>query len=222
MEITLSEHIRLCGSDYKQYSFGSRLFGTHNINSDFDYLRIYKWDSVFVEPDQTYLPNIHSFKYIDHENNTEYIWINVKQFYSNLFIGDGTIYSDIVIFSGEWDFQNIIDLCRTYRIIKSYCGVAKRELRNKGDKVDKKIKLAHRSLIIAQLLIDNKMPTISDIQNIAYDISFENLLKWESDLRIMATRLYESNELDNYPHYKSDDSLLQKMYTANNIRQFKF
>jgi len=219
MEITLAEHQRLCGSDYKEFKFGSRLFGTNHENSDYDYLRMYKWDSIFDESDQTYLPNLHSFKYADIDSNTEYIWTTERQFYSNLFLADGTIYSDIVIFSGNWDSESILSMCRTFKIIKSYCGVAKRDLRNNDPK---KLKLAHRSLVIAQKLLENILPELSNIQDISYDLNKDSLMGWEARIRIEAIKLYDSKTLNNYPIYNSTDSLLHKMYAGNNIRQFIF
>lgn len=220
VKITKEDHERLCKSKFLEYQFGSRLFGTHTEDSDYDYMRVYDFYTVFNEPD-FYLPNIHSFQYDDEENNAQYLWLTYRQFYQNLYSGDGTMQSDVVLFSGVWEKEDALRLCRTYKIIKAYCGVAKRDLKLHNN--PKKIFHADRSLYIAHCLMENFIPDLKVIQNMMEDIAEPTkLMDYEKTLRQAASRMYENKLLDGYNIPPARDPLLNKMLEANNIREFKY
>jgi len=219
IKITKEQHERLCKSEYLEYEFGSRLFGTNRKNSDYDYMRVYKYESVYSKGFKG-LPNIHSLQYDDLENNSQYIWVTEEQFWCNLFSGDGTIHSDILMFS-----DNVTDLalkmCRTFKIIRAYCGVAKRDLKlhNSGNKLFH----ANRSLYIAECLIDNILPTKEKIQEIALNLeNKEVLLQKEIKLRQKASDMYQNHLLHNYYIPETEDDLLNIILQANNTREFKY
>lgn len=221
IKITKEQHKRLCKSKYIEHEFGSRLFGTNRPDSDYDYMRVYDYDSVFNERFKG-LPNIHSYQFDDVENNTQYIWVSEEQFWGNLFSGDGTIHSDILLFSAKTEKkERALRMCRTFKIIRAYCGVAKRDLKLHSSK--NKLFHANRSLYIAECLIENKMPNIEDIQKLSLSLqSKEWCSNKEIELRNIASDMYQNHQLHNYYIPKTEDELLNIMLQANNTRQFQY
>lgn len=222
IKITKEQHERLNTSRYIQYEFGSRLFGTNREDSDYDYMRVYDYDSVFGEKYKGY-PNIHSFQYDDFVNNSQYIWVTQEQFYANLMSGDGTIHSDILLFSKESEKigDQVLKMCRTFKIIRAYCGVAKRDLKLHNSK--NKLFHANRSLYIAECLIDNILPKKEEIQKIALDLKDKKYCTdLEAYLRQKASDMYQNHLLENYYIPDTGDDLLDIMIQANNTRQFKY
>ena len=219
IKITKEQHERLCKSEYLEYKFGSRLFGTNREDSDYDYMRVYNYSSVYKENIKG-LPNIHSLQYDDSENNSQYIWVTEEQFWNNLFSGDGTIHSDILMFSDGAN-EEILKMCRTFKLIRAYCGVAKRDLKLHNSK--NKLFHANRSLYIAESLIDNTLPTKEKIQEIALNLeNKEVLLQKEIKLRQKASDMYQNHLLHNYYIPETDDDLLNVILQANNTREFKY
>lgn len=222
VKINKNNHNILCNETYEEYIFGSKLHGISNEDSDSDYIRVISndiYDSFNTKA--VYLPNIHSFQYDDIENNTQYIWMTESQFYRNLFSGDGNMIADVVILSGK--FEDALFLCRTYKIIKGYIGVAKRDLKLHGTN-DKKRFHAYRSLMMAEMLINNKLPKISDIVNLKNDIlpSTEYLFNLESKLRSDINILLNNGSIDLYPNFIEENDLINIMNKSNNIREFKY
>ena len=154
IKITKEQHLRLCELEFKEYIFGSYLHRTNNIDSDKDILRVIKDNIIFNNSNTLgkYLPNIHIFQYDDIENNTQYVWMTEYQFWYNLFSGDGHIISDIILLTDY--FENPLFLCRTYKIIKGYLGLVKRDLKY-YDKSEKKQLHCIRGLYIVNKLIHN-------------------------------------------------------------------
>lgn len=148
IKISKEEHERLCKVPYEEYLFGSRLFGTHTKESDYDYIRVYNYEDVFATK-MIGLPNIHSFQ-VDLEG-VQYIWMTKEQFWGGLRSGDGTMQSDILMFGNHFNKDFALKICRSYNIVKAYLGVAKRDL--KLHKNEKKRFHAHRSIYIAQELM---------------------------------------------------------------------
>jgi hypothetical protein len=219
IKINKEQHERLCKTNYYEYKFGSRLFGTNREDSDYDYMRIYNYKDVFKE-DFKGLPNIHSLQYDDSENNSQYIWVTQEQFWENLISGDGTIHSDILMFS-ENRINNCLEICRTFKIIRAYCGVSKRDLKLHNSK--NKLFHANRSLYIAECLIDNILPTKEKMQEIALNLeNKEVLLQKEIRLRQKASDMYQNHLLHNYYIPETEDDLLNVLLSANNIREFKY
>lgn len=221
VKITENQHKKLCKYGYKEYLFGSRLHGIATSESDYDYIRVIP-DS-FYDNFKTlakYFPNIHSWQF-DSDHKTQYVWMTNTQFYRNLFSGDGNMLADVVILSG--DFKNPLKLCRTYKIIKGYLGVAKRDLKLHG-KNDKKRFHAWRSLYMAGCLINNKKPTVEDIKKLkSLPVpSTELLFTKEKERREELNNLLNSGELDMYPNFKEENELVNVMLKANNTREFRY
>lgn len=139
IKITKEQHLRLCELEFKEYIFGSHLHGTNNINSDKDILRVIKDNIIFNNSNTLgkYLPNVHIFQYDDIENNTQYVYMTEYQFWCNLFSGDGHIQADIILLTDY--FENPLFLCRTYKIIKGYLGLVKRDLKYYGKNKKKQL-----------------------------------------------------------------------------------
>lgn len=226
MNIKISKelHERLCELEYKEYLFGSQLHGIANDNSDYDYIRVISDD--FYNRFSSlarFLPNIHSFQFDD--EGVQYIWMTETQFFRGFFSGDGNNLADIVLLSGK--FENPLFLCRTYKIIKGYIGVAKRDLKLHGNS-DKKKFHALRSMYMAEKLMLNELPTVEGIQLLhknyagCYLPSLHALKDREQVLREGLNNLLSKGEIDMYPKFKEDNELVQIMVNANNIREFKY
>lgn len=222
VKITKEEHERLQPAIIHKWLFGSRLFGTHSEDSDFDYICIYDYDWVYGEQTDYFLPNIHSFQYDDKENNTQYVYMTNKQFWVNLYSGDGTMQTDIVMFSGDWDESEIMTLCRTYKIIKAYCGMAKRDMTMHPNDPKKRFH-AKRSVYIAQSLLDGQLPKLDIIQTFkGGDFNPGDIIADSKSIRAHASDGYQNKRLHNYSIPLTSDSLLNKMLATNNIREFKY
>lgn len=218
IKITKEDHNRLCSSSFLEYTFGSRLHGTATEESDTDYIRIYNYDEVFDDYGLgKFLPNLHSLQYDDTDTNTQYVWMTDRQFFGSMFSGDTTIVADILLLGGR--FYNPMKHCRTQNTIKAYLGVAKRDLKLHGGDAKKRFH-AHRSLMFAEKLMDNVLPTVKDIVDLkaAPRPSSEDLFALEKKLR---ERLFEL-KLPRYPVVTSNDKLLTKIYGSNNINEFKY
>ena len=223
IKIIKEQHIKLCSYNYSEYIFGSQLHGIANEDSDFDYVRVISDD--FYNNFTTlvkYLPNIHPFQYDDSENNSQYVWMTEKQFYHNLFSGGGNMIADIVILSGEWN--DVLFLTRTYKIIKGYLGVAKRDLKLHGTNPKKQFH-ALRSLYMAKTLMENKLPTVDDIIKLKEnnkDLNKDVLWNEEQELRNKLNDMLNNGEIDLYPRFDEKDDLVLTMINSNNIREFKY
>lgn len=225
LKITQEQHNYLEQNyDYKEYLFGSQLHGIANKESDFDYVRVIPDDFYFEFGTLArFLPNIHSWQFDDED--TQYVWMTETQFYHNLFSGDGNMIADIVLLSGE--FNDSLFLCRTYKIIKAYIGVAKRDLRLHGES-DKKKFHALRSIYMAESLIGNHIPTVEAIQLLyknyggCYLPSLETLKDKEQTLREKINNMLNKGEIDLYPKFTEEASLAQLMSSSNNLKEFKY
>lgn len=224
IKITKEQHERLCKTWFKEYIFGSQLHGIATENSDEDYIRLYLFDDVFpleMFSMPYYLPNIHSFQYDDVNNDKQYVWMSEEQFWRNLWSGDGNMVADVVLLSGEWG--DPLHLCRTYKICKAYLGVAKRDLKLHGG-IEKKCFHAYRSLMMAEKLMDNVLPTVQDIIDLkASNLPSTDVLKYkEGALRDRLNLMYNNGEILSYPKFEVDDTLLGMMFDSNNIKEFKY
>lgn len=223
VKIDKDEYLLLDGLIIKTHVIGSRLYKTNTEDSDTDVLVIY---NSYGDSD-IYYPNSHQLQYDDHEDNTQYIYTTKRQFYANLFSGDSTINADVIMFSSD-DLSDSekLNTVRTYNIIKSFIGLAKRDLRfiKKG-----KSKLFHvlRGLYCAEQLMDNVLPDLSEIEKMGsvteYDI--QSLVKRVDDLRSRMNKLFESGELTMYPKkpiFEAKDSLEEKIIESNNTKEFRY
>lgn len=202
------------------YLYGSRLFGVHNNDSDYDIIKLYHYDDVFEE--NYFLPNMHSFQYSDTENNSDIVYMTYEQFWNAFYNADGTMYADIILFSGWFDNVTALNMCRTYRIIKGFCGTAKRDL-NAFNKVEKIVRRSAKNLYIAECFINNTFPDIKHIHKIfKSDFIARELLQKEEELRKQANALFNSHELNNYHIPTTDDELLNIMLHGNNLTEYIF
>lgn len=222
VKITKEQHNELCSLEYKEYIFGSQLHDIATNDSDEDFIRVISDD--FYDKFKTkakFLPNIHSWQFDDKENDIQYVWMTESQFYHNLFSGDGNMIADVVLLSGE--FEDCMFLCRTYKVIKGYLGVAKRDLKMHGNEPKKRFH-AFRSLYMAKELIADRLPTIEGIKKLKQlelpnkDVLFEE----ESELRKSLNDMLNTGSIHTYPIFKEENSLVQVMTDCNNIRGSSF
>jgi len=220
IKITRKQHTALCLLEFDEYLFGSQLHGLATNESDIDIIRVLKHD-IIIERCKTigvYCPNIHTWQFDDTDSNHQYIWMTERQFYSNLLSGDGHILSDVVLLSGKFD--NAMFLCRTYKNIKGYLGLVKRDLRY-YDKNPSKQRHCIRGLYIAECLIENRLPNLSDIANLT-TIDRTNITIKLERLRTISNSMFESGQLTLYPTFIEDDDLISMVISSNNITEFQY
>lgn len=221
MKISKELHEQLCKLEYKEYLFGSQLHGIADENSDEDYVRVIsnQFYDRFTSPSKFY-PNIHSFQYTEGKE-LQFIWMTERQFWHNLFHGDGNMIADIVILSGE--FTDALFLCRSYKIIKGYLGLVKRDLKL-HPKYDKKRFHATRSLYMAECLIGGILPTVEGIQSLKEKDLEDNkiLLNKEIVLRARLNDMLNKGEITHYPVFDENDELVKMVMLSNNITEFKY
>lgn len=222
IKITKEENEALKKHFLEMQIFGSHLFGVETEDSDEDYLCLYNpssenWIALNAYPSQ------HQFQYDDVENNKQYIWTTPVQFWKNLNSGDSTINADVILFGNlpiPEEF-NIIEVLRTYKIIKAYLGVAARDLKN--HKVKGKLFHAERSIYCARSLMNGVLPTIDVIQNIKINPRTVTELKDEvTNLRSLVNDMYNNDVLKNYFIPRVEDPLLQTLLDSNNIKEFRY
>lgn len=203
------------------FLYGSRLFGTHTEESDYDIVMLYDYKDVFDE--NYYLPNIHSFQYTNEEENVDIIFMTYEQFWKSFYDADGTLYADIILFSKMFRQDKAQKMCTSYKIIKGYCGTAKRDLTSSGC-TDKIIKRSAKNLYIAKCLLNNKYPELNDIKEIFNNnnLDVKELLKTEKLIREQANELFNQNKLPNYSIPTTEDDLLNIMLHGNNLKEYIF
>lgn len=226
MNIKISKelHEQLCKLEFKEYLFGSQLHGIANENSDFDYVRIISDD--FYQSFTSlarYLPNIHSFQYTEGKE-VQYIWMTESQFWRGFMSGDGNMLADIILLSEK--FENSLHLCYTYKVIKGYLGVTKRDLKLHKD-WRKKIFHSLRSLYMAEKLMSKELPTVGGIKQLHINYSehlpsVESLEKREKELRAKLNDMLNKGEIDLFPVFNEENELVQILSNSNNIKEFKY
>ena len=221
IKITTEEYLVL--NQYVENSFiiGSRLYGNNSENSDTDILNIIK---PIFESDK-YLPNFHQFQYDDLLNNKQEMFLTRERFFKNLFSGDSTINADIIMFTDFDDLKESekLNYCRTYNIIKSFLGFAKRDLNNINNGKNKRFHAA-RSIYCAEELINNRLPKIEELKKYI-DLTIHELLSKCAELRVETNSLFNKKELTPFPKelfIKPANSLEQKLIESNNILEFKY
>lgn len=222
VKINKDAHKYLCEQLYSEYLFGSQLHGIANEESDHDFIRVIS-DSFYKEFDTLakHLPNIHSWQYDD--EGIQYVWMTERQFYHNLFSGDGNMIADVVILNPTFRDKALF-LTRTYKIIKGYLGVAKRDLKLHPHNLKKHFH-AFRSLYMAKELMLGNLPTVEGIKALKNDIklpSRDELTLLEAECRSLLNDLLNDGEIDMYPKFEERNPLVQIMTNTNNIREFKY
>ena len=233
IHINKEEHEILQKKVIEQVLIGSQMYGIDTPNSDTDYLC---WITSWYVEETIGCPSIHQFQYKDVENNIDYVYTTELQFAKNFMSGDSTINVDLVLFQADIDDEIRLKMCRTYKIIKSYLGMARRDLKHLHKDPSKRRHIV-RGIYCAGELLDNKLPTIKGIQdviklddNLSVDMTEKNYLvnfsvnyvSMEKELRQMCNTMYEKGELENYYIPEVNDPLLQKLLNANNIREFRY
>jgi hypothetical protein len=229
--INKEEHLRLIRHEVgSRILFGSRMYKTYNENSDYDYLCFYS-TTLFEKYTlmDIYQPQ-HQFQY--KQDNNDYIWTNINQFYSNLWKGDSIINADIMLFGTKLNNidsteNEILTKLRTYKVIKAYLGFAKRDLKQHKEGLHK-LKHAQRCLYIAECLINNIYPSLYEIQNQKIG-DVQRLTVIEAELRFELNQMYDANLIPTYyvqtqsnDYNDIDIELYNKLITSLNTKQFKY
>ena len=151
---------------------GSKMYNLNNEKSDVDMLNIYLEDK----------NNLGSFMWEHHQlqyksNNTDFNFTTLQGFIRNALTGDATINIE-VIFSEkligtelEFLYNNRYSFL-TYNVLKSYLGLAKRDLkmliksssnlRNFDEETNKKISHFVRGVMVAENILKNSEINLSD------------------------------------------------------------
>lgn len=225
IKITEEEAKELFKREICRVIIGSHLYGLNNIDSDLDYLVLYE---AFDKDVNEMFQIRHQFQWDNEDYNMDYIFSTHEQFTTNIFSGESTINTDIVLFT---DFICKIDedklrSCRSYNIIKAYLGFAKRDIKYNRD--NSKYKHIVRGLYTASCLLNNKMPLLEEIRKISINFSKSNeeLKAWQDELRLKCNKMYEKDELKMYPDiFDESDNIhpLQiKLIQSCNTKEFRY
>ena len=205
-----------------KYIIGSYLYKTNRENSDTDYLIYY---NSFHKKSDLFYPNYHRFQYDDVENNAQYIFTSHESFWKNLFSGDSTINADVVLFHHDLANEEKLNMCRTYNIIKSFIGFAKRDIKNyKADKGKNKLFHIERGLYCAEKLMNNELPILEEFKTFG-NKHISDLEELEHNLRNKCNVMFEKNELTMYPKLPIEEpvnDLERLLIEANNIKEFRY
>lgn len=150
---------------------GSHLYNCNNQNSDEDYLYIYLENE---ENKRSFCFEHHQLQY--KKDNIDYNFVTIQNFIRNLFTGDSTINFEC-LYSDEMKnclltSENYINEFSNYNIIKSYLGMAKRDIKfffKEKDLIEKYKKVFHikRAIETSKNLI-NKNKYCNDFSNLKY------------------------------------------------------
>lgn len=224
IKITKEQHLRLLEKTSVKVTIGSHLYGTNTDKSDTDILCIYQpfddWSLL-----ESY-PNYHQFQYDCEETNRDYIYTTFGQFWKNQRSGDSTINSDVIMFTNviTESYESKLNYCKTFKVIKSYIGFAKRDIKmSLKDKTGKKLFHATRGLYCAQSLLEGNLPDVYNIK-VCFEnpFSYDVLVNMEEECRLLCNRMFENKELENYYIRETNDDLLNLLLQSNNIREFKY
>lgn len=226
--INEEEFNKLKSLSIKPITFGSKLYGLDNDKSDTDLLYVYNTPEDWVEIIQNYNIN-HQFQYKDVENNIDHIFTSNEQFWKNLTNGDSTINTDIFLFSDYFNNlypnkEDVLNIVRTYRIMKAYLGFAKRDFKKISEGNHKLIHGA-RCLYMTETLINNQLPTIEGIKNYIKEIKLSDvstLIEKEIYLRYKITEMLNKKEINHYYFPNFIDNLLMKLLKSLNTIEFKY
>jgi predicted nucleotidyltransferase len=208
--------------------FGSHLYGTATAESDLDVLVLYDYDF----PVANLYPNFHLLQYDAIDEKTQYLMACPDQMLRNTLTGDSTIFADLMMFSKAQTRtpEEVLNIVRTYNIIKAYIGFAKRDIKQ-IKKGKNKIFHIYRGLYTAECLMDNTLPNLTSIQWLyktsksIEDSSVDNMLDLEATLRKRCNEMFEKDELTMFPKNNMETPscpLEQKIIDAQNIKMFKY
>lgn len=143
---------------------GSHLYENNTNISDIDYLSIYVPSKSELN---TAFPSHHQIQYKDIENNIDYNFSNIFTFLKNLINGDSPVNFEIIhntdlknsslnfLYDMRKDFYN-------YKILKSYLGIARKDLREMNKQSDftkekKKLSHAYRGLKFYEEILNGNL-----------------------------------------------------------------
>ena len=196
----------------EKYIFGSRMYGTASEDSDTDVLCIYTPPSAWLEIN--YYPNNHMFQYDDIGNNTQYIFTTIDQFWRNQTSGDSAINTEILLFTDMIADEDKLNYCRTYKVIKSFLGFAKRDMGDKNKNFH-----VNRCLYIAEELINNRLPELEHIKTLkGSEVNREK----ERELREKLNNMFNAGEIESYYIKPVRNELFKLLLNSNNIKEFKY
>lgn len=160
MNIHLKErHLfeKLLSNSKVEILVGSHLYGITNQNSDKDTLFI---TGEFQDNQNSLIWSHHQFQY--KEDGVDYLFTSLSQFVRNILTGDSTINFE-ALFSDEISKSSISFLQKyqkdfiTYNLIKSYIGLAKRDIKFfRKEKSLKRLFHIIRGVDTAELLLDER------------------------------------------------------------------
>lgn len=137
---------------------GSHMYGLNHEGSDKDYLNIFLPNSTYyLNPFKNH--HQYQFKF----DNVDEIFVDVNTFIQNLANGDSTINFECLFDKGFQESPlNFLkpEMFRSYSIIRSYLGFAKRDIKRIIENPLKKAKHIMRGLEIASKLIEKKQITM--------------------------------------------------------------
>jgi len=183
-------------STIASFKVGSNMYKTNNENSDLDYLNIY------VEDCNSFMWEHHQLQFKDVENNVDENFTNIQGFIRNTLTGDSTLNLE-VIFGKEIELSRlsfISDFKKdfiNYNIIKSYLGMAKRDLKNYSkltyngtknvEENSKKLCHVYRGISFATQLLDGDLNVEIDKSDDFYfykDLKFtkDTIKEFENDI----------------------------------------
>lgn len=141
---------------------GSHMYGNNNENSDEDFLYIYATSKNEVN---SFLETHHQLQY--KENNVDYNFVSLHTFIQNIFNGDSTINFEVVQSDAlldthlEWLTKHK-EVFITYSMIRSYLGLARRDIKHYHkckSEYEKRKRLGHiiRGYLYATDMIYNEL-----------------------------------------------------------------
>lgn len=165
----------LKNSSILRIEIGSRNYALNTKYSDIDYLYIYPTTDNELN---SFVKVHHQFQY--KEDNIDHNFVSLHTFINNLINGDSTINYEVVnneeLIDTDLGFlYNMRDSFRNYSIIRSYLGMARRDLKmvNSEPEEVRNKKLIHsiRGYFFAKSIIEDNFELINyDLIDIAYDI----------------------------------------------------
>lgn len=163
-----------------QFLVGSHLYGLDNDKSDKDYLSVYFDLNYGIEWEH------HQLQYKDLKNNIDYNFTSIQNFIRNILTGDSTInfellYSNELVSSELGFLSDFKEHFRTYNIVISYLGLAKRDFKllSRQIKTEKKLsyinedvskKMCHflRGYIFAKMILENNFSLTMQTKNLEH------------------------------------------------------
>ena len=153
-------------STLAKIKMGSHLYGFNDEESDTDYLCI---TVPTLTEQNSFSFTHHQFQYKDEANKIDYVFVNIFNFIRNTINGDSTInfevlHSDSLLETPLAFLYDLQSYFRNYSILRSYLGLAKRDLNSiskaRGDRdKNKRLLHAYRGYYFAKHIFEQKFST---------------------------------------------------------------